>query len=127
MTPHYVRFARSLALLGGLGALTTGCPETTTPEDASSGGADGFATMHDARVGVVDDAYIDPTTDAHVDPTNDAYAVADDAFNICDTCSCFGPGGDGAVDAGVTDCTTLVGAEVCCAAVGPLAPPDLVV
>lgn len=127
MTPHYVRFARSLALLGGLGALTTGCPETTTPDDASSGGADAVASSHDAHVSPTDDAHVDPTTDAYVHPTNDAYAVADDAFNICDTCSCFGPGGDGAVDAGVTDCTTLAGAEVCCAAVGPLAPPDLVV
>jgi hypothetical protein len=114
--PHYVRFARSLALLGGLGAAATGCDATThSPTPDAAAGPD--AT-------IADDAAV-ATADA---PGEDAPAVASDAFDVCTTCGCFGFAPDDAgVDAGVPDCLTLAGAEICCAAVGPLFPPDLAV
>lgn len=150
MAPHYVRFARSLALLGGLGAAGTGCGSTNTPDDAFSASSpdatslDAFAsttddafvsTTDDAFVSTTDDAYVS-TTDAYVASTDDAYVapndagpVEPDAFDLCATCTCTGGLArfDAGADAGLPACETTPGAGICCAAIGPLSPPDLAV
>ena len=138
-TPHYVRFARSLALLGGLGAM--GCPESTTPPDAAMPPSDAFGAQdafsaEDAPVVLVDASSAEDargsTDAAFVRP--DAFSAEDapqlsDAGNVCDRCVCsgFGPAEDAGADAGAPDCFTVPGAEICCAAIGPLMPPDLAV
>lgn len=110
-TPHYLRFARSLALLGGIGAAAAGCASTNTP------GEDAASTTVDAASA--------PDAFASID---DAGPVPDDAFDICATCLCTGfTPDDAGIDAGVPSCETLAGAAVCCAAIGPLSPPDLAV
>lgn len=112
MLPHYARFARSLALLGGLGA--AGCSTSNTLDPDAAAGTDA-ARVEDAF------AAADSAT-----PSDDA-AVAVDA-DLCATCGCFGfTPEDAGVDAGVPDCNTIPGAEICCAAIGPLFPPDLAV
>jgi len=133
-TPHYVRFARSLALLGGLGAM--GCPESTTASDAAMPPSPDAFSAEDAPVVLVDASSAEDargsTDAAFVRP--DALSAEDapqlsDAGNVCDRCVCsgFGPAEDAGADAGAPDCLTVPGAEVCCAAIGPLMPPDLAV
>lgn len=97
--PHYLRFARSLALLGGLGAC--GARQTAAPEPTP--------TASDApnRNGGV--AAQPPVAEPPI-------AVA----HPCD-CSCYG--GDTQVA-----CTQVGSFDECCGAViieGPLPPPDL--
>lgn len=112
-TPHYVRFARSLALLGGLGTTAlgaVGCYGTSEPPDDAA----------------TQDAY--SAVDAPV-ATNDAAVPTVDA-DLCATCVCVGgfyPEDAAGADAGGPDCYTIPGAEICCAAIGPLFPPDLAV
>lgn len=133
--PHYVRFARSLALLG-LGA-TAACGGTTNTPDDAAAAPDAFASI-DARSGV-DDAPIGTTdapiamtdapstTDAPIAMTDDANVPAD-AFDVCASCTCTFPTPDDAgTDAGLPDCNTVAGGAICCAAIGPLFPPDLAV
>ncbi len=132
-TPHYVRFARSLALLGGLGAM--GCPESTTATDAAMppspdafSAGDAFSA-EDAPVALADafSAEDAPVALADAFSADDAPQLSD-AGNVCDRCVCTGFAPDDAgSDAGMPDCFTVPGAEVCCAAIGPLMPPDLAV
>jgi hypothetical protein len=132
--PHYVRFARSLALLG-LGA-TAACGGTTNTPDDAAVAADAFAsidapsTSGDAPPGTTDapiattDA---PGTDAPIAMVDDANVPAD-AFDVCASCTCTFPTPDDAgTDAGLPDCNTVAGGAICCAAIGPLFPPDLAV
>lgn len=134
--PHYVRFARSLALLG-LGA-TAACGGTTnTPDDAATM-ADAFSSMDapmatsDAPAATTDAPVVAldaPSTgeDAPIASADDANVPAD-AFDVCATCSCSFPTPfDAGTDAGLPDCNTVAGGAVCCAAIGPLLPPDLAV
>ena len=119
-TPHYVRFARSLALLGGLGAM--GCPESTTATDAAMPPSPDAFSAGDAFS--AEDA---PVALADAFSADDAPQLSD-AGNVCDRCVCTGFAPDDAgSDAGMPDCFTVPGAEVCCAAIGPLMPPDLAV
>ncbi len=79
--PHYLRFARALAMAGGL----AGCSLASTPSDAGS----------------------------------DAARV--DAFFDCTQCSCD----ESVIDSGLPLCPGLQVIHCGCAAVGPLAPPEL--
>lgn len=149
--PHYLRFARSLALVGGAsllgGASLVGCGGTTnTPDDAfTPPSPDAFVaadapgpssdTGTDAPSVSSDDAYVPPGVDAYVASADDAYVapndggpVEPDAFDVCTTCMCagFAPF-DAGTDAGLPACETTPGGFVCCAAIGPLSPPDLAV
>jgi hypothetical protein len=81
--PHYLRFARVLALAGGVASSASGCGTATTSEPP------------------------------------DAYRT--DAFFDCTTCTC----GEGSTDAGLPICPGQQVLHCGCAAVGPLAPPDL--
>ena len=120
-TPHYVRFARSLALLGGLGAM--GCPESNTGNDAATPPSPDAFSIADAPVAPGEDA---PVALADAFSAEDAPVPTDDAFDICTSCVCTGFAPDDAgIDAGAPDCLSVPGAEICCAAVGPLLPPDL--
>lgn len=127
MMPRYVRFARSLALLGGIGAAACPGPMTNERDASRFAGPDAFAPPDSPT----------PDDDASVVPP-DAFVVADaarphdaptapDAFDMCERCTCSGRGGGGAPDAGLPDCFTVPGSEICCAAIGPLPPPDLAV
>jgi hypothetical protein len=93
--PHYVRVARALALLGALGT-APGCGLASTPPQGDAAAANDADTMADASSDV--DAAID-----------------------CTTCTC----GLTADDAGVPFCSGQATLSCGCAAVGPLAPPDL--
>ena len=128
-TPHYVRFARSLALLGGLGALGAGCgASTNTPDDAFTPSTpDASTASNDAYVSPSDDAFV-AANDAPIVISDDTGAAPTDAYDMCAACVCLGAGGGGGgEDAGRPDCYTVPGSEVCCVAVGPLTPPDLTV
>lgn len=92
--PHYVRFARALALVTAFGA--PGCGTATTLPEGDSGAPNDAATIADSGA--------------------DAGASFD-----CTTCTC----GLTADDAGVPFCTGDAVITCGCAAVGPLAPPDL--
>lgn len=133
-TPHYLRFARSLALVGVGGSLVVACGGTTnTPDDAfTPPSPDAFVSSVDAFVSPSDDAFAGAdapvATDAPILMAVDTGAVPDDAFDMCAACVCIGPGGGGGGDdAGRPDCNTVPGSEICCAAIGPLSPPDLAV
>ena len=133
-TPRYLRFAQALALCSGL-ATVPACPSSTTmTTDSGPAGTDAptladVPTGIDAPITMGDDASTGTdapgtTSDA---ATADAPALADagDGGNICETCMCVGPlpfdGGPGAPP----DCWTVPGAEICCAVIGPLSPPNL--
>ncbi|MDP3276067.1 MAG: hypothetical protein Q8Q09_12775 [Deltaproteobacteria bacterium] len=99
-TPHFLRLARSLALGAGLLA---GCSPPVVTADA---GGDS-STAADTSV-------------------SDSSAPGDGG-DPCATCSC-GFGGDLAdaavVDSGQPTCDSI-GQSICCAAIGPLPPPEL--
>jgi hypothetical protein len=115
MVPHYVRFARSLALLG-LGATALGCGGADAPPDAAAA-LDAPSSTTDA-----------PSLMADASTTTEDASVPLDAFDVCGTCSCVFPTAeDAGTDAGVLDCNTVEGGAACCAAVGPLFPPELAV
>jgi hypothetical protein len=101
--PHYLRFARSLALVGALGLNACG-DDTTRKGDTTND-----TTVSDTSDASPDTALPDVTDVAEPD------AIADtaDAAVDCNACDCQ------ATDAS-TSCQ-----EVCCFAVGPLYPPDL--
>lgn len=105
--PHYVRFARALALASTLGGVAGCGASTTLPESDAAAGNDA-ASVSDAAT--LDDAAI--VADAGSDV---------DAFFDCTTCTC----GLTADDAGVPFCSGQATLTCGCAAVGPLAPPDL--
>jgi hypothetical protein len=128
-TPHYLRFVRSLALVGVGGSLVAACGGTTnTPDDAfTSPSPDAFVSSDDAFVSPSDDAFV--AADSPIVVADDTGAVPSDAYDMCAACICIGPGGGGGglEDAGPPDCNTVPGSEICCAAIGPLSPPDLAV
>jgi hypothetical protein len=107
-TPHFLRFAQSLALGVGMAALA-GCGSTTTPDASTQ-----------------DVAANDSTT------TNDAssndVASSDAAEDVisCASCECTGlvPPDVQVPDSGLPACTGEALGR-CCAAVGPLPPPEL--
>ncbi len=105
--PHYLRFARALALVGSMGGTAAGCGMATTPAgtDAGGGTADTGSTQPDTGT-VLDDAAI-----ADAGSEVDAYLNCDMTM-----CTC----GLTADDAGLPLCN-----QNCCVAVGPLAPPNL--
>ncbi len=95
--PHYLRFARALALVSTVGS-AAGCHAVhERPGDAPD------AAVADARQGP--DAVV---VDAGPPDTGDR----------CDQCDCYTSNGP------LPNCST-VGYWECCAVVGPLAPPDL--
>ncbi|MFO0684414.1 MAG: hypothetical protein U0234_20340 [Sandaracinus sp.] len=105
--PHYLRFARALALVGSIGGASAGCGMATTPSGTDGGG------------GTTDTGSPQPDTGTTVDDAAIADAgIETDAYLNCDMtmCSC----GLTATDAGLPECDIR-----CCAAVGPLAPPNL--
>ncbi|MDQ3034364.1 MAG: hypothetical protein M3Y87_18295 [Myxococcota bacterium] len=116
-TPHYVRVARALALVTGLAGLPACAVSTTLGTDSGPGEADSGPMLADSG----------SDTDSGA-TGDDAGTVADagsqpDAGTVhtCATCTCtFG------VDAGPVVSCEGVGLETtCCAAIGPLFPPDL--
>lgn len=111
-TPHYVRFARAIALLGGLAGVSA-CA-ASTELDRSDAHVDADAARGD---GGGDDDAGSALADAGA---LDAGAPVDSG-HTCETCVCtFG------TDAGPVVSCDSVGLEVpCCAAAGPLFPPDL--
>lgn len=101
--PHYLRFARALALVSGV-ASACACSQSHGGDDASVAPVDAPAIPDAPPVAV------------------DAPLVFVDAGNVCDICRCylFEPdAGDGAPDC------TAIGAWDCCPIEGPLPPPDL--
>jgi len=105
-----------------------GCPESTTAPDAATPPSPDAFSAGDAPS--TTDAF--SAEDAPV-VLADAYSADDapqptDAADVCARCICtgFGPE-DAGDDAGMPDCFTVPGSEVCCAAIGPLMPPDLAV
>lgn len=96
--PHYVRFARAMALVGTLSA--PGCGMATSPQGDS--GPPGSDAGTDAAVPIADASDVD-------------------AFFDCTSCTC----GLLAADVGLPDCPSERIVQCGCAAVGPLAPPDL--
>lgn len=103
MSPHYLRFARALALMSGLGACTTAESSTEpAPTSATNGQSSG---------------------DEHVTP--DDTQVATGGGSDLNGCSCYGTPITPSECPGATTCSG------CCASrepeimVGPLAPPDL--
>ena len=141
-TPRYLRFAQALALCSGL-ATVPACTGTTTMTtdtgpvgtdapavaDAPSGvdapsGTDAPATPTDAPSG----SDVMATDDAPV-ITDDTGMLADagdvDGGDICATCMCVGPLPFDAGEGALPDCWTVPGAEICCAVIGPLSPPNL--
>ncbi len=105
--PHYVRFARALALLGTLGG-PIGCGTATGPANDTGATPPDAAAADAARA--IDSAT--PLADAGGDI---------DAFFDCTTCTC----GLTAGDAGLPFCPGDRVVTCGCAAVGPLFPPDL--
>lgn len=95
--PHYVRFARAVALVGTLAA--PGCGTATAPESDTGS----------------------PGNDSGTDAASIADASDVDAFFDCTSCTC----GLLAEDAGLPYCPSERIVQCGCAAVGPLAPPDL--
>ena len=144
--PHYLRFARALALLTGLAGIPA-CTETgevvadggPAPRDAaadagdldaSTSTADGGDTTPDGGGAAPDGG--DTTPDAG-DLLADAGAPGLDAGDVvpdtgvpvpfdCAACDCFGAPD---VDACVPSC--FPDHAMCCVAIGPLSPPDLLV
>lgn len=96
--PHFLRFARALAL-GTTVTVAAGCASSTSPDGS-------------ADVASADSTAMDSTTPADVNP--------------CSTCECVGlvPPDASAADSGRASCESL-GLVSCCAAVGPLPPPEL--
>jgi hypothetical protein len=104
-TPHFLRFAQSLALGASVTAALAGCGSSTSP-DASS------PDVAQADTATPSDVAVDSTV------TNDA--------NPCASCQCVGlvPPDSQTGDSGVPACTgDQLG--MCCAAIGPLPPPEL--
>lgn len=105
MSPHYLRFARALALMSGLGACTT-----AATEPAGSGASNGSSANQSSG-------------DEHVTPADTQ--VATGGGSDLNGCSCYGSPITPAECPGATTCS------VCCESrepeimVGPLAPPDL--
>jgi hypothetical protein len=106
-TPHYLRFAQALALVSGLAGVTA-CADSHAPDDAGMESDGSVVADSGARDAGRRDAGHDAGTP--------------DAGFTCDMCGCwFG------VDAGpgsLPDCDST-GHFECCAAIGPLFPPDL--
>lgn len=100
-TPHFLRFTRTLALGSTIAALaaSTGCGSSV---GADSGNSQDIPTVSDAT-----------------DPS--------DNFDPCSRCECRGflPPDAMTAHPDWPACETLSSA-VCCAAVGPLPPPELV-
>jgi hypothetical protein len=123
---HHVRFARAIALVATLGGVSTlaGCYDQH--------GMGGDAALSDASTpdaSTPDASTPDaaPIADAGHDAGNDAHVVlvdaGADAALTCETCVCLF---DGEPPPGEVDCND-VGLWTCCAAIGPLAPPELAV
>jgi hypothetical protein len=94
---HPLRFARTLALVSSLGASAAGCYDVHR---------------------VVSDA---GPTDSNASPDSALADAGHDAGLTCETCSC-----SWTTPPPETSCESA-GLSWCCAAVGPLAPPDLAV
>ena len=109
-TPHFLRFARALALGTGVGAAAAGCYMAHEVEPRADAGR-----PRDAPV------LADASTpgDTGVDAPIALDTGLDARVHTCETCSCSWSG----IDGGET-CET-VGLWDCCISVGPLAPPDL--
>lgn len=107
MTPHYLRFARALALLSGLGACSTTGSE---PEPQTS--TNGRGTAGDEHAG---------PADGPADGPGDGVASGGDLNG----CSCYG------TPIAPSECPGATTCALCCSVrepeimVGPLSPPDL--
>lgn len=128
--PHFVRFAQALALVTGLAGASAGCGGgTTSGTDSGSGGNDSGGGGNDAAMvadgGEATDAATTGDTGTATDAgeATDSGQMADAASFDCSTCDC----GLTATDAGLPLCMGDAIITCGCAAVGPLAPPDLMV
>lgn len=103
-TPHFLRFARALALVSGIAApLASGCAMQHETDDT---GSTPDASVADTSV--ADTSVADAGNDApYVDP--------------CASCDCVF-GGD---EPPPPNSCEAMGTPECCYAVGPLAPPEL--
>lgn len=140
MTPRYLRFAQALALCSGL-ATVPACPSSTTlTVDSGPAGTDAPAPADDApSTGTDAPVAMDAPspgadapstgTDAPAPAEDAPVAVADagelDGGDVCATCECTGLIPVDAGEGGLPDCWTVPGAEICCAVIGPLSPPNL--
>jgi hypothetical protein len=121
-----LRFARAIALITGLTGLPACSGAVSTP-DSGNGGTDSGIVADSGHGGTDsgtpgEDAG-QPGEDAG-QPGEDAGPVADAGTFDCSQCDC----GFSGLDAGTTPSCSSVGHEIdCCAAVGPLSPPDLAV
>lgn len=117
-TPRYLRFARALALCSSLAALP-GCPSSS---GSDAGGTDTPSTSDTPALADAPSTEDAPSSE-DAPSTEDAPALADapvEDAGDCSTCDC----GFSGIDAGLPLCDS-VGLILCCAAVGPLAPPEL--
>lgn len=136
--PHYLRFARSLALVGAMGlascsdddkpgtADTADSLSETVQTDTSPDVAPDVApdTTADTSPDVAPDTIADTVADTTPDTTADTAEDTDDAAAMdIDTTL------DVAVDCEKCDCGSADVSEACvtacCIAIGPLYPPDL--
>lgn len=110
---HHARFARALALVSTLGASAAGCYEA----HAIGGSTDG-AAPDAARP---DSAAPDSAAPDSAAPDSALVDAGLDTGLTCETCDCSwtSPPPENSCEA--------AGLWMCCAAVGPLAPPDLAV
>ena len=100
---HSLKFARALIVASGLTGLGfSGCGRGGPVEPGTDAGSDAGAVLADA--GTVDAGQADAGVDAGF---------------TCASCSCAPP-----LDGGQAECSA-VGHFECCAAVGPLNPPNL--
>lgn len=113
--PHYLRFVRALALVSGLAA--TSCSATVVSPDAHP---DGMDTQDIASADGMSPDTIDTQDVASTD------GMPPDTINPCSQCVCPMDRPDaGSVDAGLPNCFDHSFTQHCCAAIGPLPPPDL--
>lgn len=114
-----INFVKALVLASGVSALGSGCGRAElAPPGTDAGGAVADSGVGDA--GSRDAGSRDAgSRDAGSGDAGLGDAGAPDAGPFtCAQCICF------LVDAGQPECTALGHAE-CCAAIGPLSPPDL--
>lgn len=109
-TPHFLRFARALALVSGMAApMASGCAMQHETDDTGSSPDTGSLS---------DTGSVSDTGGASDTSVADA---GSDAPEPCSVCECVF-GGDGPPPP--NSCEAL-GTPECCFAVGPLAPPEL--
>ena len=112
-TPHFLRFTQTLALGTTVALSAAGCGSSTSPDASSQDVAQNDRTTQG-------DSTAPPSDVSSVDSTTPSDALS------CASCQCAGlvPPDSQTPDAGLPVCSgDLLG--LCCAAIGPLPPPEL--